>query len=107
MSRCYKTCKHNYWNFCTKYNESILVSTNPLHYGLLLHPLDYLTLYYQYDQKDLTYLIDVASKFLKDDVSKNILQQYKNKEYISFKQRKYLVYNLLNCCYEDETRRNY
>ena len=104
MSTCYKCCKHNYCGFCAKYEDTILVSRNPAHYGLLLHPLDYLELYYRYDAKDIPHLIDIANKYLKDDVSQNILQQYKKKGYVTFKQRKYLVYNLLNCCYEEKER---
>ena len=105
MAICYKFCKHNSWGFCSKYNESILVSRNPAHYGLLIHPLDYLELYYKYDAKDIPFLIKIANKYLEDEVSQNILQQYKRKGYITYKQRKLLVYNLLHCC--EEEYRNY
>lgn len=103
MSMCYKCCKHYYMGFCSKYKETILVSRNPMHPGLLIHPLYYLDLYYEYDAKDIPHLIDIADKYLKDEVSKNVCQQYKNKGYITFKQRKYLVYNLLHC-YEEKQR---
>lgn len=105
MARCYKCCKHNYCGFCSKYKESILVSRNFAHYGLLMHPLQHLELYYNYDAKDIPYLIDIANEYLKDEVSQNILQQYTRKGYITYKQRKYLVYNLLHCC--EEKHRTY
>ena len=105
MGRCYRFCKHNYCGFCSKYKETILVSRNPTHYGLLLHPLQHLELYYNYDAKDIPYLIDIANEHLKDEVSQNILQQYKKKGYVTYKQRKYLVYNLLHCC--EEKHREY
>jgi hypothetical protein len=98
MALCYKFCKHNYCGFCSKYKKTIPVSRNPAHYGLLMHPLGYLDLYYDYDKKDLSHLIDIANEYLKDEVSQNILQQYKDKGYITYKQRKYLVYNILHCC---------
>lgn len=101
MSRCYKNCKYNWCNVsCRKYNEPILISRSPFHRGLLLHPLQYLSMYYRYENNDITHLIDVAEKFSDDDVSKNIIKQYKQKGYISFKQRKFLIYKLLNRCFE-------
>lgn len=101
MARCYKNCKHNWCNVsCRKYNEPILISRNPLHRGLLLHPLQYLSMYYRYENNDIKHLIEIAEKFSDDEVSKNIIKQYKQKGYISFKQRKFLIYKLLNCCFE-------
>lgn len=100
MASCYRCCKHYYAGFCSKYKKTILVSRNPMHPGLLIHPLHYLDLYYDYDRKDIKLLIDIAKDFLKDEVSLNILQQYDNKGYITYKQRKYLVYNILHCCEE-------
>ena len=99
MARCYENCKYNWCNFvCRKYNEKILTSRNPFHKGLLIHPLEDLSMYYYKDiNGDISYLIKVAEKFLKDDTSKSIIKQYKNKGDISYKQRKYLVANLLNC----------
>lgn len=103
MSRCYKNCKYNWrCGYCAKYKELILTSRNIYHMGLLLHPLEYLSIYYSYDQKDIRHFIEVADKFADDDVSKNIVKQYKQRGYISFKQRKFLIYNLLNNCYEDK-----
>jgi len=101
MARCYQNCKHNWCNVvCRKYDESILTSRHPLHYGLLLHPLEYLSIYYDYRKKDIQHLIDIVDKFSDDDASKNIVKKYKQNGYISFKQRKLLIYRLLNCCYE-------
>lgn len=100
MSICHKCCDHYYMGFCTKYNEQILVSRNPAHLGLLIHPLHYFSLYYDNDEKDVSHLIDTASKYLQDEVSQSICQQYKNKGYITYKQRKCLVYNILHCCEE-------
>ena len=102
MSRCYRCCKHYYCGFCTKYKKQILISRNPMHYGLLIHPLDYVDLYYDYDKKDISNLIDIANEYLDDEISQNICEQYKNKGYISYKQRKYLVYNILHCCEENQ-----
>lgn len=103
MSRCYECCKYNYIGFCTKYKESILVSKNPAHYGLLLHPLEYLTIYYDYNQKDLEFLIQKADKYLKDNISKSICNYYREKGYITFKQRKLLLHQFFDC-YEEKER---
>ena len=104
MSRCYKNCKHNWCGgYCKKYQELISTSKNCLHYGLLIHPLEYLSIYYDYEKKDIQHLIEIADKFADDDISKNIIKQYKQKGYISFKQRKFLIYKLLNCCYEGKS----
>jgi len=99
MARCYKNCKHNWCNlYCNKYNDRILTSRNPAHYGLLLHPLQDLSMYYyRYVNGTIDHLIEVAEKFLTDDTSKSIIEWYKKKGDISYKQRKYLVANLLNC----------
>jgi hypothetical protein len=105
MSRCYKCCDHYHLGFCIKYNESIIVSRNPAHLGLLIHPLHYLSLYYNYDKKDVSHLIDVANKYLNDNVSKSVCKQYEQKGYVTYKQRKYLIYNILHCC--EETPRTY
>jgi uncharacterized membrane protein len=43
------------------------------------------------------YLIYAAALGCADEVSKNICQQFHSKGTISFKQRKYLVYNILHC----------
>lgn len=91
MPRCYKNCKHYYLGFCTKYKKEILVSKNLAHYGLLLHPLDYLTLYYNYNQKDIEHLIISAEKYLTDNKSKSICRYYRQKGYITFKQRKVIM----------------
>ena len=100
MTRCYKSCKYNVMGVCQKYGEFIHKSVNAGHYGLLFHPLDYLNLYYKREENDVGHLMEIANKFLTDDASKNICRQYKEKGYISFKQRKLLVYKLLNC-YEE------
>lgn len=97
MARCYKCCKHNHMGFCNKYKEFIPISRNIMHFGILIHPLYYLETYYDYDSNDIEHLINIASKYLNDDVSQNIIRQYKLKENITHKQRKYLVYKLLHC----------
>ena len=100
---CYKNCKHYYCGFCTKYNESILISKHPLHRGILIHPLHFLTIYYDEKERDLSYLMEVVEKCCNDKVMKSILTQYKRNGFISHKQRKYLVYNILHC-YEDKPK---
>lgn len=106
MARCYECCKHYYiFGFCEKYGELVRKSSNIYHYGLPLHPLDFLELYYSpHLTPDVSHLMQYAEKYLEDDISKNIVQQYKSKGKISVKQRKYLVYNLLHC-YEDKESR--
>ena len=84
-------------------SKYILHSKNIAHPGLPLHPLDYLTLYYQYERNDIEHLIDVADKFLTDSASMSIISWYKRKGHISFKQRKFLVWKLTNC-YEPKER---
>lgn len=100
MARCYDDCKHNVCGFCRKYHEAIHVSKAWGCRGLLLHPLEYLDLYYKSD-RDIEHLIKVAEEFTTDDVSKNICKQFRSKGYITYKQRRYLVYDLLHC-YEDD-----
>ena len=102
MARCYDDCKYNVCGFCRKYHEFIHTSKVYGHYGMPLHPLEYLDLYYKSD-RDIEHLIDVAKEFLDDDVSKNICQQFSAKGYITYKQRRCLVYNILHC-YEDNGR---
>lgn len=99
MARCYENCKHNWCNVhCRKYNETILTSRNPFHRGLLIHPLEWLSMYYYREVNgDISHLIDIAEKFSEDDTSKSIVEQYKKKGYISYKQRKFLLWKLLNC----------
>lgn len=99
MARCYENCKYNWCNvYCSKYNERILISRNCFHPGLLIHPLEYLSMYYYKDiNGDIVHLIEVAEKFSDDDTSKNIIDWYKKRGYISYKQRKFLVAKLLHC----------
>ena len=97
MSRCYNHCKHKFGAFCNKYEAKILVSKNPFHYGLLLHPLEYLTLYYNYEEKDIEHLIEIAEKYLTDDTSKSICNFYRRRGYITFRQRKLLLHQFFNC----------
>lgn len=100
---CYKDCKFNYYGFCTRYNEEILVSTHPLSKGLLIHPYYYLTTYYDKNPNQNTqFLIEVAQKYSSDEVVKNICEYYNKKNYISLKQQKYIVYSLLNNCFEQK-----
>ena len=104
MPRCYECCKYYRMSCCTKYNKHILHSKNIAHIGLPLHPLEYLTLYYNHEHNDINHLMDIAEKCLTDDVSNNIIEQYKHKGYISFKQRKLLVWKLTNCYEPKESR---
>ena len=99
MARCYRHCKYNSCDwYCRKYNERILTSKNPFHYGMLIHPLEYLSMFYYRDVNwEISHLIEIAEKYANDDVSKSIINQYKKKGYITYKQRKCLVYNLLHC----------
>ena len=102
MVHCSLDCKHNYCGyFCTKYQERIHKSLNPACFGLLWHPLEYLDTYYQ-KEDGLEHLIEIADKSLKDNKSRNILEWYKTKGFLTEKQRKYLVYVLLNGCYESK-----
>ena len=106
MPRCYKNCKHNIWGWCYKYNEEIHTSKVSGHYGIPFHPLEYLTVYYQYDTKeDIEHLIKIAEEFNTDEASKNICAQFRRKGYITFKQRKLLLYNIFNCV--DSARNSY
>ena len=100
MTRCYNNCKHRCLNFCNKYGERILVSKVFVHYGISFHPLDYLSLYYA-QTDDIEHLIKIAEKYSDETSSKNICKQYRNTGKITHKQRKLLVYNILNC-YEDK-----
>ena len=103
MARCYKGCKHYLNGFCTKYRDAVLESKNPFCMGLPLHPLDYLSIYYKEDEDDISHLIDIAYKFSNgDEVIDSICNLFAQNGQISFKQRKLLVYKLLNCYEEKE-----
>ena len=103
MPRCYKGCKHYYNGLCTKYREPVLESKSPFCMGLPLHPLSHLELYYKEDEDDIDHLIDVADKFSNgDEVIDNICNYFARYGQISFKQRKLLLYKLLNCYEEKE-----
>jgi len=56
MAICYKCCKYNNAGFCSKYKEIIPVSRNMWHNGLLIHPLHYIEIYYDYDLNDIEIL---------------------------------------------------
>ena len=104
--RCSKSCKHNIGGFCIKYNEEILESKNPYHPGLLIHPLRYLNLYYRIEEQEVSHLIDLAKRYLNDDVSKSICSYYEQKGQISYKQRKMLLYKIFDCYEEKERPQN-
>lgn len=105
MPRCYKLCKYNVMNYCEKYNEPIVVSKNIAHYGLLFHPLEYLTLYYNENEPDVEHLIKAAEKYLKDNnIAKSVCEFYRKRGYITFKQRKLLLHIFFDC-YEGKTQR--
>ena len=99
MACCSWNYKHNNRGYCTKYQKSIHKSLNPECFGLLLHPLQDLDIYYQTD-KNLEDLIEIADKNLTSKKACGILEWYKTKGFLTEKQRKYLVYVLLNCCFE-------
>ena len=87
MAICYRCCKHlSSFGFCDKYNSFVIISKNPAHPGLRMHPLDYLSVFYDYYKKpeDIQYLIDIAEKFQTDETSKNICEQYRKRGYITF-----------------------
>lgn len=101
MPQCYGNCKHYSLGFCKKYEKQILVSQNPFHRGIKFHPFDYMSLYYQKNQTDLTHLINIADKYLTTDIAKNIVVYYKKYNKLSYKQRKVLINQILYC-YEDK-----
>lgn len=106
MSRCYKGCKHYSHGWCTKYDEHIIVSQSPWHPELLVHPLESLSMYYKEDNDDIYDLMDLAERYLDDEVSESICNLFVRIGQISFKQRKLLVYKLLNC-YEEKEPEHY
>lgn len=98
MARCYRGCIHfiEGVNYCDKYKMLIH------NFGTLLHPFDFLSIYYdESDNDDLHGLIDLAERFLTDEASRNICTKYRRSGKISFPQRKLLIYNLLHC-YEEK-----
>ncbi len=106
MPRCYKCCKYNKgFDYCEKYNERIPVSRNIAHYGLYIHPLDYLTLYYYERGKDIEHLIKISEKYLKDKTSKSICNFFNDKGFITEKQKKLLLHNIFNC-YEPKEKKD-
>lgn len=106
MPRCYECCKYNNgFDYCKKYDERILISRNAAHYGLPLHPLEYLTLYYDIREKDVKYLIKATEKYLKDKTSRSICNFFNDKGYITEKQKKLLLYNIFNCYEPKEEKR--
>lgn len=103
MPQCYKNCKHNYCNYCTKYNEPILVSTNYWHRGLLIHPLDYLTIFYS-DNADIEHLITICATCLADNTAvQNVCSYYYKNGFITYKQKKLLLHLIFDC-YETNER---
>lgn len=98
MYKCYKDCKYNNFGFCLKYEDKIIKSENIHHPGLLIHPLHYLSLYYNEDEEDVAALIDAADKYLNgDEAADSICNYFARNGYISFKQRKLLLHKLFNC----------
>lgn len=107
MIRCYKDCKYNKYDYCSKYDEKIIVSRNQAHPGLLIHPLQYLTIFYNEENEDVDELIDLADKYLNgDEVVDSICNYFARYGQISFKQRKLLLYKLFNC-YEEKEPKQY
>lgn len=100
MARCYENCKHNVCGMCRKYHEAIHVSKVWAHSGLPLHPLEYLEIYYKSD-RDIEHLISIAEEFLTDNIAKSICQQFRSRGSITYKQRRYLVYDILHCAEDD------
>ena len=98
MITCAKDCKYNDYGFCLKYEDKILKSTNVFHTGILLHPLHYLTIYYNEDAKNIDALIDVANKYLNgDEVVDSICNYFARNGQISFKQHKLLLHRIFSC----------
>ena len=99
MFECNRACKHYMLGYCVKYNEfARLTRRRGFTPGFLLHPLHYFADYYREEcTTGIGHLMEIASRCLTDDVSKSICEQYKKRGSITFRQRKYLVYNILNC----------
>ena len=103
MPTCQKWCKHynEAYGFCEKYKQSIPVSRNPLHYGLRLHPLDYVELYFRKNENDgIDHLVELADKFLTSNIDKGIVKYYRTYGRLSYKQRKVLAGHILYCAEE-------
>ena len=49
---------------------------------------------------DIADIVKVAENYLTDELSKSIVSYYKKHSKLSFRQRKHLVWKLLNDCYE-------
>ena len=96
--RCTKCCEHYCSGFCDKWNERISVSKNPVHYGLLMHPLNHLRLLYEDTREEYNgNLVDIARKGLYNYTAKSICKFYDERGYITDKQRRCLVTMILNC----------
>lgn len=104
MIRCYKDCEHfDIYGYCRKYHK-IIRSYN----GLYEHPLSFFRIYFQEDtdgpvritNDDIADIVKVAENYLTDELSKSIVSYYKKHSKLSFRQRKHLVWKLLNDCYE-------
>lgn len=105
MARCYKDCKYNSSGFCLKYEEKILESRNMYHPGLLIHPMQYLAIYYNEDEDNVDSLVDAADLYLNgDEVADSICSYFARYGQISFKQRKLLLHKIFDCFEEKEPK---
>jgi hypothetical protein len=95
--RCYKCCKYfseelGYW--CNKFNTKIIVSHNIAHYGLLIHPRDSIDWFEDWTNEQL---IDFCKKCQCSEITEKIITYYTKYQRLSEKQRKYLIYNIMDC----------
>lgn len=101
MASCYRYCKHYSVGVCRKYHCIIPVSRNIWQRGLLIHPLNHISLLYTQSTADHDrYLVDLSKKYSQDSMSIGICESFDCSGSLTNKQRKALVYALLHCCEE-------
>lgn len=97
MERCYDCCKHRELGYCHKFKTRIYVTNVHREPRIPIHPYNFVSLYYE-DSGGIDRLIDIASKYLSEDkIAMSICTTYLSQKNITEKQRKYLVYKILNC----------
>lgn len=103
MSRCYMSCKYNSSGYYLKYDEKVIKSKNFYHPHLLIHPLQYLSIYYNENKDNVEYLVKIAKEHLNNDkVVNSICDYFSQHGQISFKQRKLLLHKIFDCFEEKE-----
>lgn len=90
-------CKYFSVGICKKYDKLLHRSSNACHSGFSIHPFDYVRLYYDKREEDIKHLMEIANKYLTSDTAKSICKQYKENGDITFKQRKVIISQILNC----------